>query len=171
MHKESVFLYSVPTNSQIWLVAEYLLKEVTSNEVNAFFLKFELALNNLLLYPHRVICLCEWQWSGEQFSKENAEAPDVHWERVASGDTSKYLGRSVAYGTAVRVSPEVFVVLIGELLGKAEVYYFDVALLVDHDVVRLEISVDDLLRVEQVHASQDFSAVERNPVSPFLVLS
>ena len=166
-----MLLYPVPAKSQIRLLAEYLLEEITSNVVNAFLLKLKLTRNNLLLQPHWIVSLSEWKRPTKQLSHENAETPDVNWERVTGRDASQNFGCSVPYCAAVSVGPEILVVLIGKLLGESEIDDLDVACLINHDIVRFEVSVDYASGVEQLHPYQDLSAVECHPVPSLLILS
>lgn len=51
-----------------------------------------------------------------------------------------------------------------QALGEAKVYKFNVAGLINDDVVRFEVSIDDVLLVQHLKGTEDLSSIELGPV-------
>lgn len=109
----------------------YLLVEI-ARELN-------LALEDLLVDSHRVV-IVERIDASQHLVRENAQRPPVDWLTVAL--VEEHLGRQVLRRPAQCVSARLTV------LGETEICELQVALLVNQDVFRLQISVDDVQRVQ-----------------------
>jgi len=97
--------------------------------------ELNLTLEDLLVNGHRVI-IVERVNTGQHLVGEDAERPPVHGLAVAL--IKEHFGCQVLRSAAERISARLAV------LGKSEVCQFEVALLVDQDVLRLQISVNDI---------------------------
>ena len=101
--------------------------------------ELNLALEDLLVDGHRVIVI-EGVNAGEHLVREDAQGPPV--DRLAVALIQEDFGRQVLGRSAKRVSARLAV------LSESEVRQFEVALLVNKDVLRLQISVNDVQRVQ-----------------------
>mmetsp|Transcript_73961 Transcript_73961/g.230127 ORF Transcript_73961/g.230127 Transcript_73961/m.230127 type:complete len:192 (-) Transcript_73961:20-595(-) len=91
----------------------------------------------------------------EHVEEQHPEVVDVHGVAVALPE--QYLGREEGHRTAEGLGAPA---ARDALLGEAEVREHRMALLVDHDVVRLEVAEDRMPRVQVADRQQDLGAVQ-----------
>ena len=104
-----------------------------------FFRELYLSLENLLIDGHRIIVI-EGVNAGDHFVCQDSQGPPV--DRFSVTLIKQNFRREVLWRTAQCVSPCLAV------LCEAKVSEFEVALHIDEDVLRLEISIDDVLGVQ-----------------------
>lgn len=90
--------------------------------------------------------------------QERAQTPKVHC--LGAIPLEEYLGSRV-FGHA-RNGEDVLLAAL-DLLGESEVRQLDEALLVDHDILGLEVAIDDVLRVQVLQRQHDLRNVELGP--------
>lgn len=99
----------------------------------------DLALQDVVVDVHGVLVV-EGVDASQHFVEEHAYGPPVH--RLAMPFVEQHLGGQVLGGATQSVRPAL------HHLREAEVSHFQVALRVDQQVLRLEVSVDDVSGVE-----------------------
>jgi len=94
----------------------------------------------------------EWGVARQHLEDEDAERPPV--DRLVVGFGGDDFGRDIIGRTAQGVSD------VGDFLCEAEIGQLDVAVLVQQDVFRLEVPVDDIQSVEVLDGEKHFGGVE-----------
>ena len=113
--------------------------------------ELDLAFQNLLVDGHGVVVV-EGVDPSDHLVGEDAERPPV--DGLAVAFVEKHLGRQVLGSTAQSVGARLAV------LGEAEVCQFEVPLRVDQDVLRLQVTVDDVQRVKVLEHQRHLGRVE-----------
>ena len=125
----------------------YLLMEI-AGELN-------LALEDFLVDGHGVVVV-ERVDARQHLIGEDAERPPVHGLAVAL--VQEHFGGEVLRRATQRISARLAV------LGETKVCELQVALLVDENILRLQISVNDVQRVEVLEHQRDLRGIEPNRV-------
>ena len=136
LHKESMLLDSIPTYPEVWFLYQNLADQLSRDVINTFLVQLQLTCYNLLLNPHWIACICKWKCPCQELCQHDSKSPDVYRKRVACWDACQNFWCCISYRATVGESPLIFI-LWGQFFGKAEVYYFDVACLVYHNIVWL----------------------------------
>jgi hypothetical protein len=110
-----------------------------------------LCVDDFSVNIHRVFILERWKTSQHLVDKD-AESPPVDRFRVAL--IEQYLRCYVLRGAADGVGA------LADDLSEAEVDELEVALVADHDVLRLQVAVDDVLPVQVLEDANYLSPVE-----------
>lgn len=97
----------------------------------------------------------------EELADQNAKAPDICLERIATRYSKKYFWSSVADSSTVCRRSEV--VWRIELFCKPEVDQLGISSLIKHDIFRFEVSVDDVEGSEWFKSAEDLARVEGDP--------
>ena len=97
----------------------------------------------------------KWRLANQHLVQQDSVGPPVNTGSVGLvvDDLRSYVVRSPAEGLGGRAVPD-------SLLAHPEVGNLDVSLLVQHDIVQLEVPVDDPVGVEVHDSDQNFSSVE-----------
>lgn len=111
----------------------------------------EVTGENFLVNPHRVV-INKRRLAGEHLIVKDPKRPPVDPLVVAL--VEEHLGRDVLGGTAERVGLEL------HLLREAKVGDFEVTFAIKQQVLRLQITVDDLVEVEVLKYQRDLRSVE-----------
>ena len=98
-----------------------------------------LGVDDLLIDVHGVI-IKEWGVTGVHLVNQDSEGPPIDWLRVSLVEEN--LGRNVFWGSANGVSS-----LLDDL-GKTVINQLQVAIVANHNVLWLQVSVDDIFTVE-----------------------
>ena len=110
--------------------------------------ELNLAFEDLLVDGHGVVVV-KWIDAGDHLVGEDAEGPPV--DRLAVAFVEEDLWGEVLRGTTERVCARLAV------LCEAEIGQFEVALIVDKDILGLQITVDDVQRVQVFEHEGDLS--------------
>jgi hypothetical protein len=94
----------------------------------------------------------EWWVPGEHFVKKNAESPPVDWLAVAL--VEKNLWRDVLRRAADSVGT------FGADLGEAKVYQLKIAIGMNHNILGLEIAIDNLFALQVLKNGNDLCTIE-----------
>ena len=113
--------------------------------------ELDLALENLLVDGHGVIVI-EGVNASEHLVGEDSERPPV--DRLAMAFIKEHLGGQVLRRAAQSVRARL------AILGEPEVGQLQVALLVDQNVLRLQVTVDNVERVQVLEHQSDLCRVE-----------
>jgi len=97
-----------------------------------------------------------------QLTQENTETPDVCLEGVPRIHVQQDFRGCIAKSPAIRIGP--VILPLTQALGEAKVNQLNVACLIYHDVVRFEVSIDDVLLVQHLEGTEDLGRVELRPV-------
>ena len=125
--------------------AQYLLMKITR--------KLNLAFEDLLVNGHGVIVV-EGVDTSEHLVGEDAKRPPV--DGLAVTLVEKYFRGQVLRCTAKRISARLTV------LSEPEVRQLEVTFLINEDVLRLQVSVDDVKRVQVLEHQSNLSGVKPN---------
>jgi len=114
----------------------------------------DLAVQDALVDPHDIFAV-ERHTASKHLVRENAERPPIGCEAVpdASDQLGRHVLRRAAEGPGARSRRP-------ELLRVAVVDELEIARVVEHHVLGLDVSVDDLLAVEVRQRAEDVGAVE-----------
>ena len=125
--------------------------------------EIELAVPALFHYDFGVRCLVlifEGSESADHLANQDADAPYVRL--VGMADLGEhYLRGAIPWRATIRVRPSIDVL---QLLGEPKVYQFHVPLSVDQDVLRLEIPVDDIFRMQTFDGQDDLGEVKSGSI-------
>jgi hypothetical protein len=121
----------------------YLLVKVTG--------ELYFAAQNLLVDHHGVLVV-KGVNAGQHLVGEDAEGPPVDGFAVAL--VEKHLGREVLRGATKSVGAGLAV------FGEAEVGQFQISILINQNVFRLEVAVDDVLRLKILEHKTDLGGVK-----------
>lgn len=112
-----------------------------------------------LVHLRIILRACVEGWEAhDHLVSENAERPPINREGVTTFDED--LRSQIVWCTAEGVRH----LVAFEDLGEAEVRQTDVAILVHQDVLRLQVTVDDVLRVQMAESHGDLDGVEAGPI-------
>ena len=95
-----------------------------------------------------------WRKADDHFVGEDAQCPPVNGVGVAT--SLQHFWRNILRGATERVGLLVQL----ELLGDAEICHLQVAIFSNHNIFRLQVSVDDLVLVQVTEGESHLSCIE-----------
>ena len=113
--------------------------------------ELDLALEDLLVDGHWVLII-EWIDSSNHLVRQNSESPPVNWLAVTF--IEEHLWGQILWGTAKSVGSGLAV------FGKSEVCQFQVALLINQNILWLQISVNNVQRVQILEHEGDLGRIK-----------
>jgi hypothetical protein len=123
----------------------------------------------LFLDSLRVFLVFKGKAPLEHFTEQDTIRPDICLEGVSLVADHQYLRSSVADGATVGVSA--VLVLWVKLLCEAKVYKLYMTVLVNHYVLRFQVSIYDLISMKDVESLKNFGSIEFDPLSLVSLLS
>lgn len=161
-HLEKFMSFNVvQSDSKIRLHNEYLLEQVTSCRIHHLSLIPDISLHYLLVDLHWIILILERNRPSEQLNHYDTETPQVSWVWVSFRRSCHDFRRSIANSATVCLAP---LIILLQFTRKTEINQFYVTVLINHNVVRFQVPINNAIPVQEAHNSQYLSTKEINPI-------